>query len=221
MVPYKDLTFPSPPDDRPYTYIDMVATIDGKILSGKRNEHVIDLGSEIDHQAMKLIASTAEAVLVGAATLRTTLSSWNPPAAYRIVVSRSGDLPFDSQFFAGGQAIVACPNGSGFAVPQNVERLEVGQERVDLPALFLNLRSRGIMRMLVLGGSELNAQALASSLVDELFLTIAPKVKLGRDVPTYADGVELPRERLQRYQVVEHHVIGDEIFLRYRRLLEE
>jgi riboflavin biosynthesis pyrimidine reductase len=53
--------------------------------------------------------------------------------------------------------------------------------------------------------------------VDELFLTIAPKVRLGRDVPTYAGGEALPREAIQRFSLVEHQAVGDEIFLRYRR----
>jgi len=79
----------------------------------------------------------------------------------------------------------------------------------------------GVRRLLVLGGSELNAQWLQNNLIDELFITIAPKVKLGRDVPTYADGVPLPRAQIQRYQVVECHVVNDEVFLRYRRDHEE
>ena len=63
----------------------------------------------------------------------------------------------------------------------------------------------------------MNAQLLEANLVDELFVTIAPKVKLGRDVPTYADGNALSRENLQRYHLIENHAIGDEIFIRYRR----
>jgi hypothetical protein len=53
--------------------------------------------------------------------------------------------------------------------------------------------------------------------VDELFLTITPKVKLGKDVPTYSDGNALPREQMQIYDLVENHEVNGEIFLRYRR----
>jgi riboflavin biosynthesis pyrimidine reductase len=69
----------------------------------------------------------------------------------------------------------------------------------------------------VLGGSEINAQVLENNLVDELFMTLAPKIKLGRDVPTYADGNALPRHALQQYDLVEHHAVNNELFLRYRR----
>jgi riboflavin biosynthesis pyrimidine reductase len=75
----------------------------------------------------------------------------------------------------------------------------------------------GVRRLLILGGSETNAVFLADDLVDELFLTIAPKVKLGRSVPTYAGGEPLARDSLLRFKLLEHHVVESEVFLRYRR----
>ena len=53
--------------------------------------------------------------------------------------------------------------------------------------------------------------------MDELFLTMAPKVKLGRELPTYAGGDPLPKSNLQNYDLIEHHAVESEIFLRYRR----
>ncbi|HVL39200.1 MAG TPA: dihydrofolate reductase family protein, partial [Fimbriimonadaceae bacterium] len=97
--------------------------------------------------------------------------------------------------------------------PDGVRVLEV--ER--LSDALGELRKMGIARLLVEGGSELNATLLEGDLADELFLTIAPKVKLGRETPTYAGGDPLPRERMQRYDLLERHQVGDELFLRYRR----
>jgi len=196
----------------------MVTTIDGKILSGGREDHVLDLGSKVDHILMKRIECSADAVLVGAQTLRASPAGWSPAPASRIVVSSSGDLPFDSKFLGSGDPYIATSEEASFPVPDIVTLLRSGIERVDFRRLFQTLRQDlGIKRLLVLGGSELNAQLLAANLVDELFVTIAPKVKLGRDVPTYADGDALPREHLQRYSLIEYHAIGDEIFIRYRR----
>ena len=67
------------------------------------------------------------------------------------------------------------------------------------------------------GGSELNAAILRLNLVDELFLTVAPKIKLGSDIPTYAGGRALERELVQDYKLISSQVKEDEIFLRYRR----
>ena len=219
-APYSGITFPDAQSDRPYVYIDMVTTIDGKILSGERDEHVIDLGSAVDHEAMQTLSRAADAVLVGAATLRTTLSSWNPRTEYRVVVTRSAALETGGAFFSEGKPIIAVPKSSSVQPIEGVEFLKIGDDSVDLKGLLLVLRQRGVERLLVLGGSELNAQMLRAGLVDELFITIAPKVKLGRDVPTYADGVALTRDEIQKYKIVEHWVVESEIFVRYRRVVE-
>jgi len=215
---YSALVFPSPPLSRPYCFINMVTTIDGKILSGSRGDHVLDLGSMNDHVLMKRIEASADGLLVGAQTLRVAPLKWAPLPETRVVVSSSGDLPYGSTFFKNGRPVVACPVSAEIDPGGNAMKLEAGTGTVDLPLLLYRLRNElGILRLLVLGGSELNAQLLAADLVDELFVTIAPKVKLGRDVPTYADGNPLPRESLQQYKLVESHVIGDEVFIRYRR----
>jgi len=190
----------------------MVATIDGKIISGSRDEPVVDLGSDVDHQAMKRIEAASDAVLLGAQTLRAAKKSWSPRTETRVVVTRSGNLPFDSCFFS-GKAIVATSSESRIQVPDEVEVLPFD----DLRGLLQTLRTRGFEKLLVLGGSTLNAEFFARELVDEIFITVAPKIKLGQDVPTIADGNALPRQSIQNYSIVEQHRIGDEIFARYRR----
>jgi len=201
---YASLSFPPAPADRPYVFINMASTIDGKILTGERDESVHDLGSATDHELMRRIERRAHAVLIGAQTLRASPLKWNPQAPVRIVLSKSGDVPKDAQFLSGGESHIAGPNGD---LPFS-----------DLADLLRQLRHQGIERLLILGGSEINAQFLHAGLVDELFLTLAPKIKLGRDVPTYADGESLPRALVQNYNLVEHHVVHNEIFLRYRRI---
>ena len=217
---YSDIHFPAAPKDRPYVYIDMVSTIDGKILSGGRGESVNDLGSAVDHRLMKRLEASADAVLVGAQTLRATSPRWNPKSEKRIVVTNSGHLPFDSAFLTHGEPILATSGSSGLNA-HGLKVIRAGGQTVDFRILFARLRAMGIERILVLGGSELNAALLHAELVDELFLTVAPKVRLGRDVPTYADGEALPRPCIQKFSLVEHHAIGDEIFLRYRRKHED
>lgn len=221
-LPYGDLSFPPPPEDRPYVYINMVTTIDGKILTGGRDEHVMDLGSKNDHAVMRHLESMADAVIIGAGSLRATKGLWYPQDLTRVVVSASGNVPLGSRFFtdAPEKAFVAtarppCSNLSGAeeAVCPGVRFLPV-----DLSETLKVLRvEHGVRYLLCEGGSELNASLLRLNLVDELFLTLAPKIKLGRDVPTYADGEPLRREGVQQYDLVEMHRVGEEVFLRYRR----
>ncbi len=221
---YAALSFPPAPAGRPYVYIDMVATIDGKILSGSRDEPVVDLGSANDHRLMERIEAASQAVLLGAQTLRAAKKSWNPCANTRIVVTSSGDLPLDSCFFS-GNSIVAVAEAERSKVESALRRSDRASPQTltfsDLDDLLEQLRGRGIERLLVLGGSTLNAELFENGLVDEIFITVAPKIKLGSDVPTIAGGNALPRESIQNYSIVEEHRIGDELFLRYRRRLEK
>jgi riboflavin biosynthesis pyrimidine reductase len=96
--------------------------------------------------------------------------------------------------------------------------LRAGTDDVDWEDALQAMReTHGIERLLVEGGSEVNAQLFERNLIDEIFLTIAPKIKLGEDVPTIADGTALNREDVQDYGLIECNRWKDELFLRYRR----
>ncbi len=219
---YEDIHFPagySTPGHgkRPYIFINMVSTIDGKIITGERDEPVDDLGSKTDHAVMHLLESKADAVLVGANSLRATPKSWNPKTHKRIVVTKSGNIPADAEFLHHGEPFVAVPGSANVQLPGKAAILRTGTNEVDWEMLLERLYSLGVRRLNVLGGSEINAALLERDLVDELFLTLAPKIKLGKDIPTYADGNPLPRHKVRSYDLVEHHAVEGEIFLRYRR----
>lgn len=212
-TPYADLQFPQPPPDRPYVFINMVTTIDGKILTGERDEPVMDLGSKVDHEAMRRIERATDGVMIGAGSLRATKGLWYPRELARIVVTGSGEIPTDGRFFTDAPDRAFVCTEAPIQLPAGVRRLPL-----DLPdALRVLRQEHGIAHLLCEGGSELNASLLSADLVDELFLTVAPKIKLGRDVPTYADGMPLPREQVQRYGLLTVDRVGDEVFLRYRR----
>jgi riboflavin biosynthesis pyrimidine reductase len=206
-VIYPHLEFPAAPENRPYVFINMVTTIDGKILSGERDEPVFDLGSDVDHQTMKQIQRAAQAVIIGAGSLRATPVLNYPPDIFKVVLTASAKLDFQHMFFR-SNAVVA----TDAPLPEGIERAPQA-----LPELMKWLRERGVERLLCEGGAELNAAMFHAGCVDELFWTIAPKIKLGRDVPTYADGEPFGRSEIPRFQLVELHQNGDELFLRYRR----
>jgi riboflavin biosynthesis pyrimidine reductase len=215
---YQDLQFPAAGSLRPYVFINMVATIDGKIVTGKRGEPVQDLGSETDHLMMRRIENAADGVLIGAGALRSAPNMWYPNRLYRFVATRSGKVPYDSRFFSDSpeKAYVVCPSAA--EVPETTRTLRAGTDDVDWEDALQAMReTHGIERLLVEGGSDVNAQLFERNLIDEIFLTIAPKIKLGEDVPTIADGTALNREDVQDYGLIECNRWKDELFLRYRR----
>lgn len=217
---YPQLEFPAPPADRPYVFMNMVSTIDGKTVSGTRDEPVADLGSSMDHATMRQIEHEADAVLIGAGTLRAIPRLKYPAHLWRFVASGSGNVPAFSPFFtdAPDRSFVVTSTNRADSVPEECQAICLGEVGIDWPRLLNLMRAEmGISRLLVEGGSELNAELLRLELVDELFLTIAPKIKLGRGLPTYAGGEPLARGDIQSFELVENHVCGHEVFLRYRR----
>jgi len=217
-VIYPDLRFPSPPVDRPYVLINMVTTIDGKIITGKRDEPVMDLGSALDHATMRTIEGGADAVMLGAGALRATPGLWYPPELNRYVVTTRG-VPYTGRFFTDVPERAWVVGPETLPTPPDVGNvLRTGRSRVNLRVALRTIRqAHGVRTLLVEGGSELNAQLLRLDLVDELFLTLAPKTKLGRTTPTYAGGTPLSRAGVQQWSLVQERREGNEVFLRYRR----
>ena len=77
------------------------------------------------------------------------------------------------------------------------------------------LHERGVERLLVEGGGELNWALVAADLVDEIYVTIAPTLLGGSGAPTLLGGEGLPMRRQTRLRLVEVEREGDELFCRY------
>jgi riboflavin biosynthesis pyrimidine reductase len=86
--------------------------------------------------------------------------------------------------------------------------------RVDLPDLLRSLREEGVRALLCEGGPTLHGALQASGLVDELFLTIAPKLA-GGESPRILEGAALPApQELELAWLLKQ---DGELFARYRR----
>lgn len=83
---------------------------------------------------------------------------------------------------------------------------------VDLRGLLLSLREEGVRALLCEGGPTLHGQMQAAGLVDELFLTIAPKLA-GHEAPHIVEGAAFPPAELELAWLLEHE---GELFARYR-----
>lgn len=212
-LPYAGIAFPSL-GERPYVVLNMVSTLDGKIVSGERTESVLDLGSTVDHAVMDRLEKANDMVLIGASTYRANPPTWNPHTEWRAVATSSGDLNFETAYFAKGSGAILSPTRP-VHLPEQIQHVPFN---IDQPEEALQaLKKLGINRLLLMGGGEINAVFFHHHLVDEFFLTLAPKVKLGRETPTLGEGEPLSRSEILNYRLVEHHAIGDELFLRYAR----
>ena len=84
---------------------------------------------------------------------------------------------------------------------------------VDLPALLRSLREEGVRALLCEGGPTLHGQLQAVGLVDDLFLTIAPKLA-GGGAPRIVEGELQEVAELELAWLLEQ---DGELFARYSR----
>ena len=219
---YNRIDFPEAPTYRPYVYINMVSTVDGKIVIGDIGGSAAGLGGETDQLLFRRLQHSCDAAMIGGGTLRSSQVLY-PPAIKRIVVTRTGDLPLDNRFFldAPEKVIILAPLN---LEKEKLERLkarfniiQTGDSDVNLTQALSILRNdHEIKHLLCEGGATLNDQLLRAGLADELFLTLAPKLKGGKTIPTIVDGVGFPAGFALPMRVVSLYRDGDEFYFRYR-----
>ncbi len=220
---------------RPFVYVNMAMTVDGKITSSHREYP--GFSSNADRKNMDRLRAEADALAVGAGTMRADnpklhvrdeamqayrRSLGKPAGLTKILITASADLPPDSRIFDspdGGASIIATVETADAsrlaALAERVEVWKLGRDRVDLALLLDRLVDRGVRRVLLEGGGELNWAFVEAGLVDELHVTIAPALLGGRDAPTLLEGPGLRMREQRRLQLAELRRDGDELFCRY------
>ncbi len=155
-----------------------VTTADGAIrgpdgLSGS-------ISGPADKRVFAALRQLADCVLVGAQTARA--EGYRPARLPIAIVSGSLDLDLSTPLFAAAEhrtvvlTSAAAPSDRQRAVSAVADVIVCGADRVD-PALALAaLSDRGFRRLLCEGGPSLFAQLLSAGLLDELCLTVSPRL---------------------------------------------
>jgi riboflavin-specific deaminase-like protein len=215
------------PEDRPFTYLNMVSTVDGRAAIEGRAKA---LGSDADTLLLTELRTLADAVLVGTGTLAAegygTLVG-NPervarreaaglaPTPTAVVITRSFDVPWDAGLFAAEDQPVLIYTGVEAVRPDVAAPLEVVRLADPTPAAALrDLRARGVRALLCEGGPTLNSALLTDGVVDELFLTLSPLLAGNVEAPRIVEGEGLPEPLELTLEWVLHH--DRELYLRYR-----
>jgi riboflavin biosynthesis pyrimidine reductase len=217
-------------------FANFVASIDGVAAIGgvHRSSATISAGASADRFVVGLLRSVADAVMIGAGTLREHDGPWTAERAFPdaadafarlradlrlpstptlVVVSGSGDLPADHPSLRDA-IVVTTSSGRERLSLEIAELIEGGYDDVDPAVAVAALRDRGFERILTEGGPRLMGSMLASSMVDELFLTVSPRLiggaRDGQPLTDHADVSGMPSARL-----VAAGRDGDYLFLRY------
>jgi riboflavin-specific deaminase-like protein len=225
---------PAVPSGRPYLTLNMVSTVDGRASIGGRSG---PLGGAADRELFHALRRAADAIMVGAGTARSERygrmirdasrrrerhERGLPAEPLACIVSGRLSLPADLPLLADPEARVVIVTASAARIAgtrAEVEYVRAAREDgVDLAAALAELRERfAVGTLLCEGGPHLNSQLLLAGLVDELLLSLSPKLAGGDSSPgedlRILAGVELepPVELALRAALRSE----SELFLRY------
>jgi 2,5-diamino-6-(ribosylamino)-4(3H)-pyrimidinone 5'-phosphate reductase len=194
----------------PFVLINMAMTADGKIATANRAVH--SFGSRRDLEHLYELRATADAVMCGARTVEisgATLGNGGESfrrqrlkrnlAEYplRIIVSGSGSVDPGAKIFQKRFSPIIllttrrAPRKNLELLKNLVDEIRIGgRSGIEFAALLRWLREHwNVKRLLCEGGGELNDALIRAGLVDEIHLTICPKIFGGGTAPTIADGL--------------------------------
>jgi riboflavin-specific deaminase-like protein len=217
-----------PRAERPLVAVNFAATVDGRAaIAG----HSGPIGSQTDTAMLAGLRTRFDAVMIGAGTMRAERYGPLPnkperrqerellglsPDPLMVIVSGRLDLPWDATLFTDGGGEVLIFTASEADPPQTATPVRIVRHDkfVDVVEALRLLRvDLGIQALLCEGGPGLHNQLEGAGFVDDLFLTIAPKLA-GGDAPRIIEG-DLPGvAELKLAWLLEEE---GELFTRYRR----
>ena len=199
---------------RPAVRVNMISTVDGATtLDGVSG----GLGSLGDKRVFAVLRSLADVVLVAAGTVRA--EHYGPSEVPIAVVTRAVQLDWDSSFFSDAKArplVVTVEDAPAENLARAAEVADVilaGRGSVDVTMALDALAARGVRHVLAEGGPTLNAELAGAGVLDELCLTVSPKLAAGDAKRMLAGSLLVPPRPLALRSVCEEE---DFLFLRYR-----
>lgn len=208
---------------RPRVLVNMAPSLDGKIAPARKRAPFTMSRYPEDPRRMRALRARADAVLIGASNLRADDPDL-APSKLRVVVTRTGEIDPQAKMFdpaLGGEAIVAhastMPQAKRSSLGRQATLVELGASEVDPLRLLEWLASeRRCAVVLCEGGGELNARLFAARAIDELYLTIVPRILGGASAPTIVGGLSFEPDAIPDARLTCCEQVGDELYLVYR-----
>ena len=193
----------------PFVFSNFAMSADGKIAFA--NGKFIPFSSRRDREHMMELRAKADAVMCGARTIEATgtilgnggekfrklrLKRGRTEFPLRVIVSGSGSISPAAKIFRRRFSPIVVITTARIS-KTTLKKLHAvadevkfcGKTEINFPAALRWLCEKwNVKRLLCEGGGELHGALIRAGLVDELHLTLCPKVFGGRNVPTIADG---------------------------------
>ena len=219
--------------ERPYVLLSCAMSIDGYL--GSASPRRLELSNEADFGRVDELRASCDAILVGAATVRTDnprllvratalhaarRARGLPDSPMKITVTRCAQLDPSADFFTTGdsQKLVYCAT---LGVREARARLGAqativdGGDDVKMRDLSADLGERGVQRLIVEGGGSVHTQFLTEDVVDELQLVVAPFFVGDSRATRFVSDGHFPWNPNRRAELAQVRQIGDVVLLRY------
>lgn len=226
----------------PFYFSNFVSTIDGKVQISSRHAKLYwPIGSPLDYETLLWLRAHADVLIhgkntaVGFNTLQTLAKKEYKDK--RKKVGKEKDLVYmvisnhpDDQLFqsltnppTGVQSVLVTSNQ--FHQPQplrlrGMRILKIGTEKVDLHTLNNYFKKNDLHKILIEGGPTLMASFLKENLLDEIFITIAPKLfgNFDNSSKSMVEGYLFPPTKIPRFKLISVMNIKSELYLRYSKI---
>jgi 2,5-diamino-6-(ribosylamino)-4(3H)-pyrimidinone 5'-phosphate reductase len=180
--------------------INAAMTIDGKIATNLGDSAI---SSKQDLRRLHRLRSSVDAIVIGISTvivdnprLTVRLVKRCGTTPVRIIVDSTGRIPLDSKILKSASKINTIVAVTSRTSDRRIDKIKsagamvivAGARTVDLKELFCILKKMGFNKILVEGGGELNWSILQLGIVNELMVTIAPRIVGGRTATTLVEG---------------------------------
>jgi riboflavin-specific deaminase-like protein len=219
----------------PHVIVNMAMSVDGKITTYRRERFA--LGSDYDRRLMDLLRSRADAVIIGAGTVRhdghpvliryhdlreKRVARGRSPHPINVVLSRKLDMPPTKPIFEhpDTEKIVfttrAAPAARLTRFRRFADVVVLGGRSLSPHAVLHDRYCRRVRNVLLEGGGELHFAFAKAGVVDELYITVTPRLIGGASAPTVLDGKGFLAAHHPRLRIISSRRVGDEMFLKYR-----
>jgi 2,5-diamino-6-(ribosylamino)-4(3H)-pyrimidinone 5'-phosphate reductase len=182
--------------------VNSAMTVDGKIATRQGDSAI---SSKDDLIRVHKLRDSVDGIIVGISTvladnprLTIRLGRKQPKEKYltRIIIDSMGRIPLDSQILRTAskiKTIVAVTKLAHMNVRRKIKKtgaivIVAGTNTVDLKRVLWTIQKMGIKKILVEGGGEINWSLFSLGIVNELIVTIAPKIVGGRQATTLVEG---------------------------------
>lgn len=233
---YPDLVLPTLPT-RPFFYTNFVETLDGKVqVITSEQSNYWPIGSPTDYATLIELRTYADVLIYGKNSalsfnhgqnlakedfkMARIAKGENPDITYMIVCNTitKEDLvvlrgPHEKH------TILVMPESAQVdkEIADAIQIVRVGKEQVDVSLVSTWLQEHNYKQVLVEGGPRLLGSFLKENLIDEVFLTIAPKIfgnEPGKTL-TLVEGVLFPPDKIKNLELLSVQQNKNELFLRY------